>query len=179
MPSSAPLTLNEMAAIPHRPMARIRAFRTPKIESLPELAMTNFRAALDVYLLVFDVEGLEPRIYAYDIRNPTLTMKEGKLDRNESRSIIVGQPATETAAVTLLYVADIERHEWRYRYHRALRDMWIDTVKAVSELLWELSSRSIAPHIRPTLTDTRVMELLGLPTDMSMQAAYAVSFSGE
>lgn len=179
VPSSAPLNLDELTAILYRSMARIRAFRTPKIESRPELAMTNFGPALDVYLLVFDVEGLESGIYTYDIRNHTLTMKEGKLDRKEARSIIVGQPATETAAVTLLYVADVERHQWRYRHHRALRGMWIDTAKAVNELLWELSSRSIVPHITPALSDTRVMELLGLPTDMSMQAAYAVSFSGE
>lgn len=179
VPSSALLTLDEMAAILYRSMARIRAIQTLKIESRPELAMTNFGPALDVYLLVFDVEGLERGIYAYDIRNHTLTMKEGKLDRKESRSIIVGQPATETAAVTLIYIADVERHQWRYRHHRALRGMWIDTAKAVNELLWELSSRSIVPHITPALSDTRVMEILGLPTDMSMQAAYAVSFSGE
>lgn len=178
VPSKEPLSLDELAAILYRAMARIRAFRISAIESRPELAMTNFAPALDVYLLVFDVEGLRTGIYAYDIRNHTLTEKEGTLDRKECRNIIVGQPATETAAVTLIYVAEIERHQWRYRHRRALRGMWIDTAKAVNELLWELSSRSIVPHITPALSDTQVLELLGLPTDMSMQAVYSVSFSG-
>ncbi|MBD3689386.1 hypothetical protein H8R18_07590 [Nanchangia anserum] len=179
VPSRRSLTLDELAAILYRAMARIRAFRTPAIESRPELAMTNFAPALDVYVLVFDVEGLGAGVYAYDIRNHTLTQKQGELDRKECRRVIVGQPATETAAVTLLYVLDVERHQWRYRHPRALRGMWIDTAKAVNELLWELSSRSIIPHITPALSDTRVLELLDLPTDMTVHAAYAVSFSGE
>lgn len=179
VPSAKSLTLDELATILYRAMARIRAFRTPAIESRPEIAMTNFGPALDVYLLIFNVEDLGTGIYAYDIRNHALTLKERELDRKEYRNIIVGQPATETATVTLLYVVDVERHQWMYRYPRVLRGMWIDTAKAVNELLWELSICSIVPHITPTLSVPRVLELRGLPTNMSVQASYSVSFSGE
>ena len=80
--------------------------------------------------------------------------------------------------MSVLFVSDVHRHQWRYRHNRALRGLWIDSAKVANELLWALSARRIVPHITPAINDAMAAEILDLPNDINFEVVYSVTFGG-
>ncbi|WP_331901683.1 hypothetical protein [Lacisediminihabitans sp.] len=178
VPDRTPLHLNDLAEILSEATKRLVAFRTPSLASDPLNAMVNFGPSLDVYCAVYEVTGLEAGIYRYDLRDSSLILLSRGNFREEMRIALVGQPAPITAAVTVLYVSEIHRHQWRYRHARALRGLWIDGAKVVNHLLWSLSRRDITPHMSPAVNDSLTCEIMGLDPDLDNEVVYTVSFGG-
>lgn len=178
VPPAHPLPLLELASILWESSRKLAAFRIPEIEQDHRKAMVNFGPSLDLYVVVYDVHGLEPGLYRFDVKGHRLgRLTSGDL-RLRMRKVIVGQPAPMTAAATVLYVSDVSRHRWRYRHERALRGLWIDTAKVANELLWSLAARSIVPHMTPAIADGAAGELLGIGDAFDKQVVYAISFAG-
>lgn len=157
---------------------KLSEFRTIDNQKNPLNALVNFGPSLDIYVVVYSVEGMDEGIYRYDLVNKNLLQIDNKADRKEFQEALVGQPAPLTSSVSVIYVSDVKRHQWRYRHERALRGLWIDTAKVTNELLWKLASLAITPHITPAFRDSRILGLLGLPADLSYLPVYAVSFKG-
>lgn len=178
VPKRIALRRGELATIMAEATDRLAAFRVPEIAESFRNAMVNFGPSLDTYVVVYDVDGLEPGVYRYDLLNrELLVLTKGDL-RESMRAALVGQPAPLSASVTVIYVSEVQRHQWRYRHPRALRGLWIDSAKVVNHLLWSLASRGIVPHMSPAIADTLMCRLLSLEPNLDNEVVYAVSFSG-
>jgi nitroreductase len=178
VPEPTRLPPSELGAILSEATVKLAAFRTSNIASDPRNALVNFGPSLDVYVVVYEIEGLAAGLYRYDMNAQKLgLLKRGEF-RSTMRTVIVGQPATMTAVVSVLYVSDVCRHWWRYRHERALRGLWIDTAKVANELLWSLAARGIVPHMTPAINDAVANELLNLGSGLEHEVVYAISFGG-
>ncbi len=178
VPKRAPLAIAELATILAEAMARLAAFRVPEIGADYRSAMVNFGPSLDIYVVVYEVEGLQSGVYRYDLSKRALyVVSLGEL-REPMRLALVGQPAPQTSAVTVVYASEIRRHQWRYRHARALRGLWIDSAKVVNHLLWALAERHIIPHMSPAVADSEMCRLLSIDADLDNEIVYAVSFGG-
>jgi len=178
VPDRSKLAKEELGDILWEGSRKLAEFRTPEIATDPQNALTNFGPSLDVFVVVFDVQGLEAGLYRYDMSAHALgLLKDGDF-RSTMRRVIVGQPATITASVSVLYVSDIRRHQWRYRHERALRGLWLDTAKVANELLWSLAARNIVPHMTPAINDFVANEFLNIGDGLDHEVVYSISFSG-
>ncbi|KIP53327.1 hypothetical protein SD72_03560 [Leucobacter komagatae] len=178
VPAAHSLSMPDLSAILWEGFRKIASFRVPELQTDHRQAMVNFGSSLDIYVVVFAISELESGVYRYNVTSHSLGLVAAGDYRGETQAALVGQPAPRTAAVTLFYVSDVYRHQWRYRHERALRGLWIDTGKAVNEMLWTLALRNISPHISPALGDDVALKLLGLPVGIDRQVIYAVSFAG-
>ncbi|MCR2053141.1 hypothetical protein NSA19_09875 [Actinomyces bowdenii] len=180
VPSSSALSIEVLSSILESGSAKLATFRALDNQADPRNALVNFGPSLDIYVACYKVDGIDPGIYRYHITEHALISlpHQFNFSREAMRQALVGQPAPMTAAVSVIYVSDVSRHQWRYRHSRALRGLWIDTAKTVNELLWALARRRIVPHITPALDDTRICALLGEPDDLSKIPVYAISFGG-
>ncbi|WP_426516689.1 hypothetical protein ACPPVQ_18625 [Diaminobutyricibacter sp. McL0618] len=178
VPKRTELASNDLGGVLWEATRKVAAFRVPGIAADPRNAMTNFGPSLDIYLVVYDVSGIAPGLYRYDMQAHALgLLREGDF-RSTMRTVIVGQPATASAAVSVLYVSDVKRHQWRYRHARALRGLWIDTAKVVNELLWSLAARAIIPHMTPAIDDAVANDFLEVGGGMEHEVVYVLSFGG-
>ncbi|NEN04453.1 hypothetical protein G3T36_01075 [Diaminobutyricibacter tongyongensis] len=178
VPERTELRLTDLSAVLWEATRKLAAFRSPEIAADSGNAMTNFGPSLDVYLVVYEVSGIASGLYRYDVNAHAMgLLKEGDF-RSIMRTVIVGQPATATAAASVVYVSDVKRHQWRYRHARALRGLWIDTAKVANELLWSLAARYIVPHMTPAIDDVVANEFLGLGAGLEHEVVHAISFSG-
>ncbi len=171
VPKQEKLSLQNLSDILWEATRRLAAFRVGAIADDPKRAMVNFGPSLDLYVVAYDVEQLDKGIFRYDLERHRLIQVNGlpRDLRKQMRDVLVGQPASMTAAVTVVYVSDIIRHQWRYRHPRALRGLWIDSAKVVNELLWSLSARGIVPHMTPAVNDTKACEIMALPPTLDIE----------
>lgn len=178
VPKRAPLDRDQFAGIMAQATEVLAAFRAPEIASDPQNALVNFGPSLDIYVVIYDINGIAPGVYRYDVRQRFLYLLNSGDMRDEMRAALVGQPAPLTAAVSVVYVSDVKRHQWRYRHARALRGLWIDSAKVVNHLLWSLASLGIAPHMTPAVADSTICRILGLEPNLDSEVMYVVSFGG-
>lgn len=178
VPDRTKLPLADFGAVLWEATRKLAEFRIPEIATDPRNALTNFGPSLDLFVVVYDIEGLAAGLYRYDMGAHRLgLLKDGDF-RSMMRTIIVGQPATMTASVSVLYVSDVRRHQWRYRHERALRGLWLDSAKVANELLWSLAARGIVPHMTPAINDAVANDFLNIGGGLEHEVVYAISFGG-
>lgn len=68
----------------------------------------------DTYLIVNNVEGLEPGRYHYDVRDHALELLEAGQLGEATASVCMGQKTCATGNVVFCWVATVERAVWRY-----------------------------------------------------------------
>lgn len=178
VPEAHALPARDLSAILLEGFRKLASFRVPEVQADHRQAMVNFGSSLDIYVVVFAIPELESGVYRYNITSHSLGLLTSGDFREEVQAVLVGQPAPRTAAVTVFYVSEVYRHQWRYRHERALRGLWIDTGKTVNEMLWTLALRDISPPISPAISDDVALKLLGLPVGIDRQVLYAVTFAG-
>lgn len=108
----------------------------------------------ELYLLVINIPGFKQGVYHISIGTKDMRFMSDLPDNSIIRQQLPGA----------------------YRHPRALRGLWIDSAKVVNELLWELASKNITPHITPAFRDSILCQILGLSDDMTYLPVYAISF---
>ena len=106
--STEPMTLDELARVLHS-CRIVDHERQPERRTYPS---AGARFPIEIYPLVFNVEGLEPGCYHYDIAGDTLEILWEK-DLSEDMVRIVSPHLTRTA-VALVFTAVIARAEVKY-----------------------------------------------------------------
>ncbi|MED3652628.1 SagB/ThcOx family dehydrogenase [Heyndrickxia sporothermodurans] len=122
----------------------------------------SFGSAFDIYLAVYGIDGMEPGIYLYDVEDHALELIKPGECRDEMSASMYGIKWPLTAGCTLLYVAEYERYQWRYRHERALRNLFIDAGRAVHyAILCATAYGKLTSHT-PAVKDGLATKLLGL-----------------
>ncbi|HWE03340.1 MAG TPA: SagB/ThcOx family dehydrogenase [Tepidisphaeraceae bacterium] len=118
----------------------------------------------EIYVAVFGVEGLEPGLYHYNVKDFTLcklrdglvtlaTIKRGRPDLNFLKSV----PAA------ILVSTIFWRSAWRYR-QRGYRMALLDAGHLVQNLVAAANGLGIATNPRLQVNDKNMRELIGIPS---------------
>ncbi|WP_394578527.1 SagB/ThcOx family dehydrogenase [Cytobacillus firmus] len=122
----------------------------------------SFGSAFDIYVVVYGIDGMESGIYLYDVEDHALELITAGEYREQMSSCLYGIKWPLTGGCTILYVADYERYQWRYRHERALRNLYIDSGRAVHyAILCATAYGKLTSHT-PAVKDSLAAEMLGI-----------------
>lgn len=161
-PPARTLPLDKVSTMLWHACGRARAVRRYDPAD-PVTLLRSFATALDVWLAVYDVDGLDSGIYRYDMESHNLRQLAGHPAaelRELMQQILIGQPAPRTASLTVLEVADFARYQWRYRHERALRHLYLDSAKLMSYLILSATALNMRTQITPAVQDRLALKLL-------------------
>ncbi|MFE9243270.1 hypothetical protein [Nocardiopsis sp. NPDC006938] len=179
-PQPRRLSLEEFSNILTLGFHRVRELRKrAEISDDPVDLLRSLGSALDIYVSIYNVDGISPGIYYYSVYPHELGKvqeMEEKVLRASMQKALAGQSAPTTAAATVTMIADFERYQWRYRHERALRNLYVDTGIVAGQLLLAVTSFQKQVHITPAARDSEALSLFQSSPERH-QLLYNLSFA--
>lgn len=161
-PIERPLDLQVLSSLLWYTTETPRRHRDQKAESSPLEVLKSFGSALNLHFAAYDVPGLKPGVYAYDLATHTIELvhaDDGSL-RETMSDLLVGQSSPLTGNCTFLYLTDLSRYQWIYRHERALRNLYAETGRIAHRTLLLATAFGLSTHISPAVKDTPTLKLL-------------------
>ncbi len=146
-------------------LAQIRRRRETTGETEPLSYLNSFGSAWDFHVCVFDVDGVPPGAYRYDIRRHQLVEVRRGDHREAVSQILQGMWSPRSAAWTLGLVADFPRYQWRYRHEHGLRRLYVESGIIAQELTTLAGAYGLSTLVTPAQKDSAYLELCGLSAD--------------
>lgn len=146
-------------------LAEVRARRERTDQSQRLSYLDSFGSAWDVYLCIYNVEGIEPGSYYYDLCRHELILVKPGCHRDSMIDVLQGMRSPATAAWTLGLVADFPRYQWRYRHEHGLRRLYLEAGIIGQEILILGLSYGLGTLVTPAQKDRPYLELHGLRDD--------------
>jgi hypothetical protein len=159
------VALDRLSGLLWHGLAHVRARRERIDDARPLSYLDSFGTAWDFYLCVYDVEGVEPGAYRYDLRAHELIGIRPGRHRAAMMDILQGMRSPMTAAWTLGLVADFPRYQWRYRHEHGLRRLYLESGIIGQELIILGGAYGLSSLVTPAQKDTPYLSLHGLPND--------------
>jgi SagB-type dehydrogenase family enzyme len=125
----------------------------------PLLYFDSFGIGIQFYLAVYDVEGIEPGIWHYDVKDHAVTLVRPGLHRSAMTSIVLGSQAPMSAAFTVSMVADFPEYQWRYRHERGLRKLYVQVGQIGQRMIVLALGYGLGTMMTPATRDTAFLEL--------------------
>ncbi len=122
------------------------------------------RHPTEVFLAAFDVPGLEPGVYHYDVEHHRLErVREGQL-RGEFAAATLDLFARhdEPPAALLVFTSLVERAMWRYRDPRSFRAIMVDVGHAVTAYRRAARALGFRTYAYQKMNDREVAGLVGV-----------------
>jgi SagB-type dehydrogenase family enzyme len=118
--------------------------------------------ALETTVFVFDVEGIAPGIYDYDIRQHQLVLRKAGLFRAELGKLCIGQMHAGKGAAAFVVSAVWARYMKRYPHARAYRNLFINTAELVHKYIIAATAFRLSNFITPAIDDEFAADLLNI-----------------
>ena len=116
---------------------------------------------IETWMVVNDVEGLEPGLYHLDVKDWTLEgIKLGDL-REAGHRVLRGQAMTRLAPVNMIWTAVMERCRAKY-FERAYRYVWWDSATIGQNFLLGANALGLGACLMGSWYDDLAHELLGI-----------------
>lgn len=160
-----PVPLERLSGLLWYGFSEIRQRRERTTPSDPMSYLDSFGSAWDVYLCVFDVAGIEPGTYRYELTEHKLAEVRPGDHREAMIGVLQGMRSPATAAWTLGLVADFPRYQWRYRHEHALRRLYLESGVIGQELAVLGMSYGLGTLVTPAQKDRAYLELHDLSED--------------
>ncbi len=121
---------------------------------------------VEAYLLVRDVQSLDPGLYHYNARDHTLESIAG-LEQPDARrlaaELLCGQTYFAAAHVTFLLTARFERAFWKYRRHqRGLAAVFMDAAHLTQTLYLVATELGLGAFVTAAINGADIDEHLGI-----------------
>lgn len=160
-----PVPAATLAGLLHHGFVHSRRYHIPNIEEDVRNILQGCGFAIDPYIAAFNVQDIEPGIYRYSVSDDRLKVLARGCFRSAISNCLIGHRESEMASFTLLFVAEFERFQWRYRHERALRNLYVDVGRMAQFFILVATAYDLATHITPACRDDQLLELLGLDLD--------------
>jgi SagB-type dehydrogenase family enzyme len=116
----------------------------------------------EVYVLAWNVAGLSPGLYHYDVASDELRrLKSGDL-RREAVEAASGQAWIRGAAFLCVMTVVFKRTLWKYEQENAYRVVWLDAGHLAQTFCLLATSRGLGPFTTAAIQDSYVEKLIGL-----------------
>ena len=117
---------------------------------------------IECYVLVWNVRGLSPGLYHYDVGADELRrLRPGNL-RVEAVKTASGQKWIGGAAFLCVLTAVFTRSLWKYQEENAYRDLWLDAGHLAQTFCLLATARGLGPFTTVALQDSYIEKLIGL-----------------
>lgn len=146
------------------PVREVRDFVARHADEEPVLHHVSLQLPFEVYPLVMRVDGFDPGLYAYSIRDHALVPRASFDDAEEIEALLADlshQPYSQGGAVTCLFSAHVHRERWRYRHDRALRNLYAKTTTHPHRLILVATAYGLGAFQTPALKDSEIDDLVG------------------
>jgi SagB-type dehydrogenase family enzyme len=117
---------------------------------------------IECYVLAWNVSGLRPGLYHYDVAGQELRrLRSGNL-RAAAVEAASGQGWVGRAAFLCVMTALFERTLWKYRFEAAYRVIWLDAGHLGQTFSLLATSRGLGSFTTAAIQDTFIERLIGI-----------------
>jgi SagB-type dehydrogenase family enzyme len=162
------VTTTDVATILGHATAETEALRArvaTEAADAPRALLNSAFSALDISVLIFAVDGLEPGLYRYDSAAHQLVLRRRGDLRAEAASMCAGQPRAGSGALLTVITADWRRYMVRYQSSHAYRVLMVNGGELGQKLLLLATARGLSTFITPAFREAEAEDLLGLTAD--------------
>ena len=126
--SGKSISFNEMSTLAYYTWGRISSYKTREFgELLHKISPSaGARHPIETYAIVNNVEGIEPGIYHYSVRDHALELLKAGDFRERCVSLTAGHSWTRNASALFIMTAVVARTAWKYRVPRVYRAFLLD-----------------------------------------------------
>ena len=129
---------------------------------LGELKEEIFADIWKYYIVIFNIEGIQPGIYRYCSTQHGLYLIKQGLFRNEVVKLLCGMAASYTASFLLILAIDLEEAMKKFPYNRALREIYIDSGRLAQKILLKGMQHSVGGLPSPAMKDSQMCSFLDI-----------------
>lgn len=145
-----------------------------QVRPRPRDVLRSFGCWLEVGVIVFQVEDLEPGLYRFDISGGALELLRADVLREKVSQLLWHQPAPLTAAYSVVMFVDFAQAQWRYRHQRALRNVFIELGRIGQSLINAGLREGCGSFCTPAIYESAFAELFGIDP-MQLYPAYTIT----
>lgn len=161
---SAPVSLEELAGIVRGTWGRTGWLDAGALGRLARKTSPSGGSLhpIECYVLAWNVRGLAPGLYHYDVLADALKrLRAGNL-RAAAVTAASGQRWVGRAAFLCVMTAVFERTLWKYQLENAYRVVWLDAGHLAQTFCLLATARGLGPFTTAAIQDTFLEELIGL-----------------
>lgn len=140
----------------------------------PRDVLRSFGCWLELGVAVYEVQGLEPGQYRFDIAACRLELIRRENLREKVSELIWRQPAPLSAAYTTALFVDFAQARWRYRHQRALRNIFIELGRVGQRLINAGTAEGVGSFCTPAIHETAFAQMFGVEP-MQLYPAYTIT----
>jgi SagB-type dehydrogenase family enzyme len=162
--SRRPVALEDLSAVVRGTWGRVGWFETRVLGRLAHKTSPSAGALhpTECYLLAWNVRGLAPGLYHFDVGGDELRrLRAGDL-RAQAVRAASGQRWVGRAAFVCVMTAVFARTFWKYQLESAYRVLWLDAGHLGQTFSLLATARGLGPFTTAALQDSAIEELLGL-----------------
>jgi SagB-type dehydrogenase family enzyme len=126
--SGKPISFNEMSTLAYYTWGRISSYKTPEFGELLHKTSPSAgaRHPIETYAIVNKVNGIDPGIYHYSVRDHALELLKAGDFRERCVALTAGHSWTTNASAVFVMTAVVARTAWKYRVPRVYRAFFLD-----------------------------------------------------
>jgi SagB-type dehydrogenase family enzyme len=117
---------------------------------------------IECYVMAWNVRGLRPGLYHYDVGADGLSRLRGGDFRDAAVKAASGQRWVARAGFLCVMTAVFERTLWKYQLESAYRVLWLDAGHLAQTFCLLATSRGLGPFTTAAIQDTFLEKLIGL-----------------
>jgi SagB-type dehydrogenase family enzyme len=162
--SRLPVSLEDLASIVRGTWARTGWLEGDPMGRLATKTSPSAGALhpIECYVLAWNVRGIRPGLYHYDVRADELSrLRSGDL-RDAAVKAASGQRWVGRAAFLCVMTAVFERTLWKYQFESAYRVLWLDAGHLAQTFCLLATSRGLGSFTTAAIQDTFIEKLIGL-----------------
>jgi SagB-type dehydrogenase family enzyme len=159
-----PVTLDDLAAVVRGTWGRTGWLDARYLGRLPTKTSPSAGALhpIECYVLAWNVRGLSPGLYHYDVAGDDLRrLRSGDLRRRAVR-IASGQQWVGRAGFLCVMTAVFGRTLWKYHLENAYRSLWLDAGHLAQTFCLLATARGLGPFTTAAIQDSDVERVLAL-----------------
>jgi hypothetical protein len=142
-------------------LCEVRQCRAAQNSDDPLSLLRSYGTAWVFTLVVYDVTGIQPGAYQYDVSNHHLIQMRTGDFRDAMVRVFRGMQAPRTACLTVGLVADAEAYQWRYRHPHALRRLYVESGSIAQYLLAASRASKLEGFVTPAQHDSEFLDVVG------------------
>ena len=122
------ISFNEMSKLAYYTWGRISSYKTPEFGELLHKTSPSAgaRHPIETYAIVNNVNGIEPGIYHYSVKDHSLELLKAGDFRERCVELTAGHSWTRNASALFIMTAVVARTAWKYRVPRVYRAFLLD-----------------------------------------------------
>jgi SagB-type dehydrogenase family enzyme len=117
---------------------------------------------IECYVLAWNVRGLAPGLYHYDVAADEIARLRAGNFRAEAVRAASGQRWIGGAAFLCILTAVFIRSLWKYQLETGYRDVWLDAGHLAQTFSLLATARGLGPFTTAAIQDSYIEKLIGL-----------------